>query len=596
MKQRKKTGKKSSRAPRTNVDEALRKAEEALAAGRYEEAVRHLGSISPKSPHYGLACKRHGAALLRLGKPSEALPMFQVAHDANPEDTEVLIDAGDAARLIGSLNLAETVYKEARRLGADGFQIGFGEASILQERKQWVKAIEAWTELERSYPKDPDVKHNLGKAWHELGETDRAVSLMLGSYESSGDRHTLSMLALLAPHADRCSHEEVRRLRAELGERLKAAEGDPADVKFHGREGGRVNIGYVSSFFHHPNWMKPVWALLNNQNRDKFNVHLFADGPADEINSGGGYNRQKQDAIHDTRRLGNRDLAKLISNCGIDVLVDLNGYSDVRRLGLWAAKPSPVTIGWFNHYATSGMPAIDWLIGDDIVIHPEEETFYSERIKRLRQSYLTFQVGYATPEVEIRTDAEPFTFGCLGSAYKITPEVRSAWIVMLKETSGTHLLVRNRVLGDEINRNWFLEFFTKEGIDAGRVTLLGPAEHNEFLQTYGKIDLALDTFPYNGGTTTMEALWQGVPVICFKGDRWVSRTSATLLNSGGLHDFIGDDADGYLEIAKGWSAPRQREILRNLRKEMRERLKASPVCDGAALARDFERVVFEIIG
>jgi predicted O-linked N-acetylglucosamine transferase (SPINDLY family) len=439
------------------------------------------------------------------------------------------------------------------------------------------------------------VLHNLGRAWHELGETDKAVSLMLESFKLGGERITLTMLALLAPHAGSCSHEEVRRFRTKLGEQLKLEERNPSDSRYCTKEYGRVNIGYVSAFFHRPNWMKPVWALLNNHDRENFNIYLFADSSPDEINKEGGYVPHKQDAIYDIRKLGNRDLAKLIGDCDIDVLVDLNGYSAIRRLGLWTAKPSPVTIGWFNHYATSGMPGIEWLIGDDVVIYPEEESFYTERIIRLKQSYLTFQVGYSTPDIEIPVDDVPFTFGCLGSAYKITPEVRAAWIRLLSETNGTRLLVRNKVLGEESHREWFLNFFTSEGIDSERVILLGPAEHQEFLQTYSKIDLALDTFPYNGGTTTMEALWQGVPLICFKGDRWVSRTSATLLNSAGLYDFVGENKKEYVDIAKKWSALGQKEKLRKLRTEMRGRLENSMVCNGAELARNFERIVFEII-
>jgi len=595
MKQRKKKSNKRKVPKPQNEVLALQNGEHALASGQFGQAIGYFASISMNSPNYGCACKGHGAALVRMRKWPEALAILQTAHDTLPENPDILVDAGDAARFIGNLSAAENLYIEARKRGADGYQIRFGEASILQERKLWIKAVRSWTELNTSYPDNSHVLHNLGKAWHELGETDKAVSLMLESFELGRDRITLSMLGMLAPHAGSCGHEEVRRFRTNVGEQLKLEEGNPRDSRYCRRENGRINIGYVSAFFHRRNWMKPVWALLNNHDRENFNVHLFADGPPGEINTEGGYVPHTQDTIYDVRKLGNRDLAKLISDRDIEVLVDLNGYSAIPRLGLWTAKPAPVTIGWFNQYATSGLPGIEWLIGDEVVIYPEEEKFYTEKIVRLKQSYLTFQVGYDTPDIEIPVDDEPFTFGCLGSGYKITPEVRTAWIRLLSETNGTRLLVRNKVLGEESHRKWFLDFFTSEGIDSERVILLGPAEHDEFLKTYGKIDLALDTFPYNGGTTTMEALWQGVPLICFKGNRWVSRTSATLLNSARLCDFVGEDEKEYVDIAKKWSSPGQKDKLRKLRTEMRARLENSMVCDGAGLARDFERIVFEII-
>ncbi|MEO5859731.1 MAG: tetratricopeptide repeat protein [Pyrinomonadaceae bacterium] len=595
MRQRLKKSKKNSRFMAVNAAEALAKGDAALASGQFEQAVRHLGSISRDAAEYGRACKGHGAALLRMGRSAEALDILEVAHGALPNDPDVLVDAGDAARSEGHPNIAEKAYAEARRLGAGGFQIRFGEASLLQEQKLWLDAVEKWTDLRDSYPDTPTVTHNLAVAWHELGETDKAVSFMLEAFESSGHRTTLETLAMLAPHAPRCGAEEVLRLRTDLGKQLKIAEGYPIDSKIRRPKSERINIGYVSAFFHRPNWMKPVWALLNNHDREKFGITLFADGPPDEIIAECGYRPHAQDAIHDVRNLENRDLAKHIQDREIDVLVDLNGYSSIRRLGLWAAKPAPTTIGWFNYYATSGMPGIEWLIGDDQVVYRDEEQFYSERIERLKQSYLTFQVGYATPDVANPSGDEPFTYGCLGSAYKITPEVRSAWIKLLKETSGTRLIVRNRVLGNERHREWFLDFFRDEGLDPERFILMGPAEHHEFLQTYDRIDIALDTFPYNGGTTTMEALWQGVPMVCFTGDRWVARTSETILQSAGLSEFVGENADDYVEIAKRWSLPARRDDLRTLRSEMRTRLESSRVCDAVGLARNFEQIVESII-
>lgn len=594
MKQRKKNRKsKELKSPSELI--ALQNGELALKAGQFSRAVDYFATIPCDSTNYGRACKGRGAALLRMQRVSEAFPFLKIAHESFPQDPQILVDGGDIARLTGNLDAAEETYAEARKLGADGFQIKFGEAVISLERKRWLEAVSLWTDLNNDYPGDAIVLHNLGRAYHELGETDKAVSLMSKAVQVGGKAVSLPMLALLAPHAGACDHEEVKRLRVSLSEQLKVKEGNPGDSARRTKKNGRINIGYVSAFFHRRNWMKPVWALLNNQNREQFNIHLFADAPLDEINTTGGYVSHDQDKIYDTRKLSNRELAKLIGECEIDVLVDLNSYSAMNRLGLWTSKPAPVTIGWFNLYATSGMPGIEWLIGDDVVIYPEEEKFYTEKILRLNQSYLTFQVGYNTPDIEIPADEEPFTFGCLGSGYKITPEVRAAWIEILNRTNETRLIVRNQILAEESHKKWFLDFFREAGISPERIVLLGPAEHHEFLQTYGKIDLALDTFPYNGGTTTMEALWQGVPVICFKGDRWVSRTSATLLNSANLNDFIGENEREYIDLAIQWSAPGRKIKLRKLRTEMRKRLERSDVCGGTGLAKDFEKLIFEIL-
>jgi protein O-GlcNAc transferase len=595
MKHRKKTTNKSISTRKSELI-ALQHAERDLAAGKFTAAIANFASIPADSPNYGRACKGHGAALLRTFRLSEALPHLKNAHQALPEDPDILVDGADVVRLMGGLDVAEATYTAARQLGADGFQLRFGEASVMQERKRWLAAVGLWTDLNHSYAENPHVLHNLGRAWHELGETDLAFSLMLESYDLGNETSTLSTLGLLAPHAGSCGHDDVRRIRLELGQQLRREEGEPTDCANRLKNDRPLRIGYVSAFFHRPNWMKPVWALLNHHDRENFNLHLFADGPAEQIIAEGGYIPDEGDKIHDVRKLDNRQLAKLISDNEIDVLVDLNSYSVLNRLGLWSAKPAPVTIGWFNLYATSGLPGIEWLIGDDVVIKADEDEFYTEKIARLKQSYLTFQVKYDTPEIKTPKVNEPFTFGCLGSGYKITPEVRAAWIKILGETGGTRLLVRNKILGEQDHRLWFLDFFTREGIDPDRIILLGPAEHREFLETYGQIDLALDTFPYNGGTTTMESLWQGVPVICLSGDRWISRTSATLLKSAGLNEFIGKKPNDYVDLAVRWSETEHRKQLGALRNTMRQRLENSEVCDGPGLARDFERIVYEIVG
>ncbi|MEZ5344028.1 MAG: hypothetical protein R2681_00600 [Pyrinomonadaceae bacterium] len=595
MKQKKKRRSPKRKSKAAGEISIIEDAERSVLAGKLEEAIAGFKRISENSQNFGRASKGLGGALLRSGRLSEALPVLQNAHIALPHDPEILVNGADVARMMGRLDVAEETYQAARKLGAEGYQIRFGEASILLERKHWLKAVINWEKMDEDFPGNHFVLHNLGRAWHELGETDKAVSYMKRALEIGGEIMTLSTLALLGPHAGSLGHDEIRSFRARLCERLSILEPQPVTRGVSTKSDGRINIGYVSAFFHRRNWMKPVWALLNNHDREKFCVHLFADGPPDEIEAAGGYKSDKRDKVFDTRRISNGELSGLIKEQDIDVLVDLNSYSAMPRLGLWTAAPAPVTVGWFNLYATSGMKGIDWLIGDEIVIKSEEEVFYTEKIMRLNQSYLTFQVGYDTPDIESPDGAAPFTFGCLGSGYKITPEVRAAWIRILKQTSETRLVVRNRILGDEQHKQWFLRFFTNEGIDPERIILMGPARHTEFLKTYGMIDLALDTFPYNGGTTTMESLWQGVPLVCFKGDRWVSRTSATLMHSAGFDEFIGSDENEYVEIAVNCSKAGGRDNLNELRSQMRHRLENSAVCDGAGLARDFERIISEII-
>jgi predicted O-linked N-acetylglucosamine transferase (SPINDLY family) len=205
-------------------------------------------------------------------------------------------------------------------------------------------------------------------------------------------------------------------------------------------------------------------------------------------------------------------------------------------------------------------------------------------------SYLTFAVDYPVPPV-----AEPpciargsITFGSLASQYKITPEVIAAWSRILAQCRGATLLLRNTALGSAANREFTAALFAQHGIPAERLRMEGAADHYEFLRTYDQIDIALDPFPYNGGTTTTEAIWQGVPVIAFRGDRWAARTSASILRAGDLGEFVAANVGDYIALAvRVAAAP---EALDGLRRAMRARLLASPLCDTRAFARNMERL------
>jgi predicted O-linked N-acetylglucosamine transferase (SPINDLY family) len=248
-------------------------------------------------------------------------------------------------------------------------------------------------------------------------------------------------------------------------------------------------------------------------------------------------------------------------------------------------------------YATTGMSCFDYLIGDEHVIPIAEERFYSEKILRVAGSYLTFAVDYPVPPV-----ADPpcltkggVTFGSLCSQYKITDNVIASWSRILQQSPNSSLILKNAHLTPPGSRQFVHSLFAKHGIEQARVLLEGPEEHYEFLKAYDRIDIALDTFPYNGGTSTTEAIWQGVPVIAFHGDRWASRTSASILREGGLEDFVARDLEDYISLAVRWgSSSGTPDRLQELRRTMRSKLSASPVCDTLGFARGMEHIYMTV--
>ncbi len=499
-----------------------------------------------------------------------------------------LLRRADALHDARQLEAAAAEYRAAIAMDARLFEGWYGLGCCLLASGAHGAAAEA---LDRAIDLRADAdgaRCNLAEALFQLGRVDEAVrhyELGAGSRNAEVAQVSLDALACIAPGAMSVDNAGVLALR-----RQWVATQRVRPVVAARREAGRkLRVGYVSAFFGDRNWMKPVFGVINRHDRSQFEIHMLSDGGDPSERSG--YVDHDEDRIWQINNLGNEELARHIVAAGIDVLVDLNGYSAQRRLPLFLHRPARCQIGWFNMFATTGMAAFDWLVGDDAVLPPGEEAFYCERIHRAPGSYLAFGVRYPVPDVAAPpcVDDGFVTFGCLASNYKLTDATIEAWARILGAVPSARMLLKNSRLGDSSNRNDLLSRFSRLGIEPGRLTLEGPQEHFDFLRAYGRIDVALDPFPYNGGTTTTEALWQGVPVLSFNGDRWAGRTSRSLLSAAGLGDWVADDAAGYvataIELASAHgTAPR----LNALRASMRERLRASAVCDSAGLCRDLE--------
>jgi predicted O-linked N-acetylglucosamine transferase (SPINDLY family) len=448
----------------------------------------------------------------------------------------------------------------------------------------------ALTAFEHAASLSPDpgpIDHHIGEALFQLGHVDAAVARFRRAADAGNAELravALRSIAIVIPGAPQSDAPAVLAAR-----RAWAPQAITPRRAHTGRTSEKLRIGYVSAFFGSRNWMKPVWGLINRHDRTRIEVHMFADRDAPSAESG--YEDVATDVVHGINGVSNVRLAEIIQSVGIDVLVDLNGYSYPDRLGLFALRPARAIVGWFNMFATTGSSGFDWLVGDANVIGPDEEAHYVERIHRLPGSYLAFDVRYPVPPIAPppSLNAGYITFGCLGSQHKLTEPVLAAWAEILRAAPTARLILQNATLEDASSRDHTLARLARHGIDAARVALAGRAEHFEFLRSYDGIDVALDTFPYNGGTTTSEALWQGAPVLAYNGDRWAARTSRSVLTAAGLGDWVTQDIASYVSrgivLANDPTIPAQ---LASLRASMRDRLRASAICDTAALCRAME--------
>jgi protein O-GlcNAc transferase len=575
-------------------EEWLNQAREHHRAGRLDAAAALYRRVLQVEPTHVDALTGLADVLESMGRNEEAILVLEEVVTRTPLSGPLQARLGDAFHAQGDLGRAIEAYsksvKQEPALVGPWWGLGCAFASLGDH----ASAVESFRRLIALQPDHGMALHNLGKSLFELGQVDPALEAFHRSLNHSPEGVRCLALGNIAvaipgaPAADNRAILEARRAWARIC--LPPAAAPRYFAGLSPVSARPIRLGYVSAFFGKRNWMKPVWGLINHHDRDRFEIHFFSDGPESAI--GHGYRPDTRDRFHDTSGMANPALAQLIEELQIDMLIDLNGYSRPSRLPLFAMRPAPVQVAWFNMFATSGLQCFDYLVGDQHVIPFEEEGLFTERVVRVPGSYLSFDVTYPVPDV-----APPpclkgavLTFGCLAPQYKITTEVVEAWSRILKANPCSRLILKNVVLGKPATRDFVRELFARFEVNADRVDLDGPAEHFTFLERYVDIDIALDTFPYNGGTTTMEALWQGVPVLTFTGDRWAARISASLLVEAGLSEFVASNLEEYIALAVALAGdPGTPARLKSLRRTMRERLLAAPACDVRGFARNMEK-------
>ena len=533
-------------------------------------------------------------ALLSNGSFREALALLDQETRRRPGDAALTTRRGYIHHLAGEYEEAVAAYRQAIALDQTMFPTWYALGCAELARDANVEAIRCFRRALSLRPRWPHAELELARALFQMGEVDSAVKhARAAARDPALRREALCYMAVIIPGSGRANNAAVLKARREWS-RLEAVTQTPIRRSSQ-RRSGRLRIGYVSAFFGARNWMKPVWGVVNHHDRSTVEIHLFSDNLQPTIESG--YRHDPRDFIHNITHLSNETVAHRVARIGIDVLVDLNSYSFPQRFGLFMRRPAHVAVGWFNAYATTGTQAFDYIVGDDTVIPACEERFYAERVLRVPGSYLAFSVLYPCPDVAPPPCLQSgrLTFGSFCSQYKITHEVIAAWAAILRAAPDAGLILKNRALDDLSNRRSLKRLFSQQGVDPGRILLDGSSEHMAFLAAYERVDIALDTFPYSGGTTTMEAIWQGIPVLTFNGNRWASRTSRSLLLAAGLDDWCMPDLWSYVQraivLAQSSEAPAE---LATLRATMRSHLRSKPVCDCARLARSLEDLYIRI--
>jgi predicted O-linked N-acetylglucosamine transferase (SPINDLY family) len=589
------------------------------ADNKLDEAIASYRSALRLRPDFGQALYNLGGALKAQGKLDEAIECFELAQKQLPDSAEVCVNLGSALVARRKLDAAVEQYERALRINPD-FAIAHNNLGhALHERRQLDEAIQHYQRAIVLEPRFGLARTNLGNAYLQQGRLDEAIDsyrqvlridpayaegynnlgLALGlqgkldeaidSYHDAlrlkadypaAHSNMLLCLNYLGSDAGVCfaEHRRWAQLHAEqLGQSIPAHSNDLDPSR-------PLRIGYVSGDFRMHPVAFAIEPVLAAHDRNRVEVFCYAqvESPDDTT--------RRLNGIADNWRslvgIPDGEAADMIRRDQIDILVDLAGHTSNNRLLVFARKPAPIQVTHFGYPNTTGLKTIDYRITDAHADPPGwTEAYHTEQLVRLPE--IAWCYGPTeSPDVNRlpALDTGYVTFGSLNNLAKVTSEVLGVWARVLHAVKNSRLLLLGGAGADADRR--VLEHLQRCGIGRNRVTLVGRRSRFDYLKLHNEIDVGLDPFPYNGGVTTCDALWMGVPVVSLAGVNYVSRQGVSLLSNLGMTEYIADSVDAYVAAAARAASDLNR--LSQCRAGLRQRMRASPIVDAAGFTRHLE--------
>lgn len=593
---------------------------------RSHEAVREYQRAVEINPGHIDGHARLAVALAQSGRPEEGVEACRTALRLDPRRADVHFNLGNMLNALRRQPEAEEAFRVASLADPTHLDARNNLASLLKDSGRIDEARELYESIIRANPRYANAHNNLGIICEREGQLTRALfHYQTASGIAPNDVEILANQAnalLATARIDEAIKLYQRASRNDPASPTSSARLfamnykaiDPAALfaehvdwgqrlaithRFHPYRDTRhdldrkFRIGYVSPDFRTHSVAFFIEPILAYHDRETFEIYCYAEvNKPDETT-----NRLKShcDVWRDIVGKSDNAVAELIHSDGIDILVDLAGHTAANRLLAFARKPAPVQVTYLGYPNTTGLPAMDYRLTDTIADPPGQEVFHTERLVRLPDGFLCYQPPGHTPAVKPAPGlvTEYVTFGSFNNLAKIGEGVVALWSKLLHTAPKSRLILKNMSLRDEETRNRYLALFLNNGIASERIELIGwlPSKEDH-LALYHRIDIALDTFPYNGTTTTCEALWMGVPVVVLSGNRHAGRVGMSLLTQVGLTGLIAQNPDDYVRIASTLATDLRR--LAALRADLREQMATSPLCDGVSFTRELETAYREM--
>ncbi len=518
--------------------------------GRLDQALFNLERASKMAPGRPQFESNHAGVLTSAGRMEEALEHYRLALDADDAYAPARVGLAGVLLSLGRLCDAEHEAREAHRLAPD----------------------------------NPEAAANLGSCLIVTGRAHEAVKALRTAIDTLGPSITLNTLLTAAMNYDDAStpeqlletHRTLGRLHTLAAKRFA---GDLPELKTIDPSAPRLRIGYLSADFRD----HPVAAFLEPALASDDRVEVFCYDTTPHQDAWSARLRARTVTWREAASLSDAELVSMARSDGIDLLVELSGHSVGNRQTALAARMAPVQVSMLGYPATTGNPAIDARVVDSRTDPDGAEVWCSERLIRLDPCAWCYSEPEHAPQVLPLPAIERgrISFGSFNNLAKTTPGVLDVWARLLARVPGSRLVLKNAAFTDEPTRASIVGELTARGVEVDRIEPLAPTgDTADHMAAYAHVDIALDTFPYAGTTTTCEALWMGVPVVTLSGQLHAGRVGVSLLFAVGLEECIASDTERYIEIAAALAS--DMEKLATLRTSLRARMKASYLMDQTA--------------
>ena len=556
-------------------------------AGDFEGALTLYRRAIVAAPDYARAHMNAGNALGKLERWEEALAAQRKAVECAPDHAAAHFNLGSLLLARGDLAAAEAELLRASELRPDMAEAAVLLAELYEKVERFDDAEAQFRRALALAPEHAGTLLNFGTFCMRQGRRDEAMALLMRAKQLEPTLGSLeSVLVFSLNWATDLTAESIAERHRQVGADIARSAGPRFTTWPNDREAERaLRVGYVSGDFrHHPValFLRPIL-----EQHDRRAIETFCYSNYAQDNDVAQVLRERSRHWRDVSALSDEQFIAELRRDRIDILVDLSGHTQRNRLSAFARHPAPVQVTWLGYLNTTGVPAIDYRICDRHT-DPEGATehLHTERLVRMPYSQWCYAPWLGMERVPV-SQPQPrasVVFGSFNQLAKVSDACLKLWCDVLARAPRSSLLVLD-VRQPETGRA-LLERIERNGIDPARISVRGRQAMIDYFAAIGSVDIALDTFPSNGATTTLDTLWMGVPVVALRGERGISRGGYSILKTLGADELIACDPGQYVDLNVRLANDVQWRS--RLRETLRPRLTASPLMDAKQFVDDLE--------